>query len=177
MKTIALSLLVLLAGLSPFRTLANSHPQKLERIELLKIGSELYPDQTYSLGIEVDSLSRAMQAIYFRDPYPDAQTPYQRFPITTLSRPQVMIRVKNEYDLVKIAMTGKSLTVYFRRDVRENKWTARGFELDCNSNFSSCGVMDPQSHRYVTKAFITTHRAMILGVFEKAVGIEAILTQ
>ena len=177
MKTFFLFSAFLLLGLSPLRALSDPFASKPEQIEILKIGSEFYPNQTYTLGLEVDPTTRTLLAIFYRDPYPDAQTPYQRFPVAILSKPQVMIRAKNQYDVVKISMIGRSLTVSFRKDVRENKWNSKRFDLDCTSNLSSCSVMDPVSHRYVTSAYITAHRISILGVFEKAVGIEAILTQ
>ena len=178
MKTLFILSVFLLLGISsPLRALSDPHAPKPEQLELLKIGSEFYPDQTYTLGLEVDPTTRSLLAIFYRDPYPDAQTPFQRFPIASLARPQVMIRANNRYDVVKISMVGRALTVFFRKDVRESKWNSKRFELDCTSNLSSCSVLDPASHRYVTGAYITAHRTYIVGLFEKAVGIEDILTR
>jgi hypothetical protein len=171
------TLLLILSMMAPIRTLAIQPDSRVERLEILKIGSEFYPDQTYTLGFEVDPDRKALLAVYYQDPYPDAQTPYKRFPVETLSQPRVMIRAKNQYDVVKISMSGKSMTVHFRKDVREDRWSSKRFEVECTSGFGGCGVFDPSTRRYVTRAYITAHKALILGVFEKAVGIEAILTQ
>jgi|GEM_PF-4248313 len=150
---------------------------RVEPLELIRISSEFYPDQVYSLGLEVDSTARAIRALYYQDPYPDSQTKYRRFPLATLGTPQVMIRAKDQYDVVKVSLSGNALTVSFRQDVREDVWRAKRFTLDCNSNFTGCNVIDVQKNRAITTAYISAHKVVFIGFIEKAVGIEAIDTR
>ncbi|MBU6154344.1 MAG: hypothetical protein KGP28_08605 [Bdellovibrionales bacterium] len=177
MKNLTLFSLALFLILQPNQGFARNDAFGSEKIELLRITSEFYPDQTYTLGIEVDPSLRAFKAVYYLDPYPDAKVPYKRFPVSTLARPQVLIRAKDQYDVVKISLVNQTLTVMYRKDVREDRWTSKAFEIQCNSSLSGCNVMDSATHRFITTAHITAHEALILGVFEKAVGIENILTR
>ncbi|NDG86233.1 MAG: hypothetical protein EBX52_14485 [Proteobacteria bacterium] len=176
MKTVAkiLTFIVLISS-GPF--LISRAEAGIEHLELIRINSEFYPDQTYTLGLEVDSGARSIRALYYLDPYPDAKVRYRRFPLSTLGMPQVMIRAKDQYDVVKVSLNGNALTVYYRQDVREDTWRTKRFTLDCSSNLTGCSVIDIQKNRTITTAYISAHKVVFIGFIEKAVGIEAIDTR
>lgn len=149
----------------------------IEHMELIRINSEFYPDQTYTLGLEVDSGTRALRALYYLDPYPDAKVRYRRFAVSALGTPQVVVRANDQYDVVKVSLVGNALTVYFRQDVREDVWKAKRFTLDCNSNLTGCNVIDVMKNRTINTAYLSAHKVVFIGFIEKAVGIEAIDTR
>jgi hypothetical protein len=149
---------------------------KAEKLELIRISSEFNPNQTASLGIESDGEGNAT-ALYYQDSNPKAKAPFRRFPISTLSTPQLLLRAQDNYEVVKIALNGRTLSVLYRQDVRSDTWRAKRFSVECDSKMSGCTVFDLDKKRFITRAFITKHSALILGLVEKTVGIDAILTQ
>jgi hypothetical protein len=143
------------------------------RMELIRVTSEAYPDETYSIGLETDA-SGSANAVYYSDPTAGSKAPYRRYPFAALATPQLLIRVMNEYDLVKIRMNGMNLGVLYRQDVRYDRWKERKFQLECDSKMRGCHVLDLLTNRPVTQAYIASHYVYFLGVFKKAVGIKEI---
>ena len=143
------------------------------RMELMRITSEAFPDETYSIGLESDSSGSAV-AIYYTDLSPGSNASDRRYSFAALSTPQLLIRVMNKYDLVKIRMKGLSFAVLYRQDVRYEQWKEKKFELDCDSQMRGCHAVDPITNRPVSQAYIVSHYVRFFGFIKKAVGIQEI---
>ena len=141
------------------------------RLELIRVTSEAFPDETYSMGLEYDSSGSAV-ALYYSDLTPGSKVSDRRYSFAALSSPQLLIRAMDKYDLVKIRMNGMNLGVLYRQDVRYDQWREKKFQLDCDSKMRGCHVVDSLSHRPVTQAFVVSHYVRFFGFIKKAVGIE-----
>ena len=119
--------------------------------ELISIQSDIFPGETYTLGIESDGNGEILGVTYL-DPYlADAKMRRRFFSTQSLKTPQVLIRAQNKYDVVMISMSGNLVSVLFRMDVREASWTTKKLLLDCDAKKIHCSAYDPVQNRLVTE--------------------------
>jgi hypothetical protein len=146
------------------------------RDPLITVTSEFFPGESYTLGILSDG-NGILTGIYYQDPHnSDSQMHDRVFRTELLRTPQVLIRAKG-YDVIKIGLTGNHFTVYYKRDVRESRWSSKTFDLTCDSKIIHCSALDLQKNRLITQAYLTAHKVYVLGLFKTTVGIGEIRTE
>ena len=144
--------------------------------DLISIQSDIFPGETYALGIESDGNGEIL-GISYSDPFQaDPKMRRRFFSAQSLKTPQVLIRAQSKYEVVKISMSGNLVSVLFKMDVREPAWSTKKLLLDCDEKKIHCSAFDPVQNRFVTKAFILGHRVRFFKVIQKTVGIESIQT-
>ena len=182
MRTLAFALILglfgVIAGTRSFALPEGALQESLQflRDPLITIRSEFYPDESYTLGIISDG-NGTLSGIYYQDPNNNDPALRDRtFRTDLLRTPQVLIRAKG-YDVIKIGLQGNHFTVYYKRDVRESRWSSKSFDLNCDSKFLHCSAIDLQKNRIITQAYLSGHKVYILGLIKTTVGIGEIRTE
>ncbi len=165
---------VLLFALTPFAG-GGSAAASMVKDNLITISSDIYPEETYSLGIVSDG-NGILTGISYQDRHnADPDLHDKIFHAAALQTPQLLIKTKG-YEVIRISLQGMRFSVHYKQDVREKNWIKRSFDLNCDSKIIHCSAYDILKNRDITRAHLTGHRVYVFGVFKTTVGIHEILT-
>lgn len=155
---------------------SNALAGQLARDSLITITTDIFPGESYFLGVVSDG-NGTLTGISYQDPRStDPDLHDKIFHAGALQTPQLLIKTKG-YEVIRISLLGMRFSVHYKQDVREKGWITRSFDLDCDSKIIHCSAVDPLTKRIVTRAHLTGHRVYILGLFKTTVGIHEILTR
>jgi hypothetical protein len=152
---------------------ASATAAAFTQLPLVSISTEAYPDQTYTMGFDLDANRQAV-GLYYNDPYQDdANKRLLDFSFATLrATPQLLIK-RSGYDVVKLSYANNKLNILYKKDARRDEWSTKVFNVSCDAQNNNCSVIDGDTGRNTNSIYISSHRARVFFI-NTVVGIESI---